>query len=243
MIAGGFRTRRAHGERPARRGPDRRADVRPRVPQCPHRRRGLPSLRRRRGASRLPDRRDRRRGANRGDRSDDTPRRSTRCSLRTVTRVLGCTHHVDGSAALFRSRDPLAGDRRRGQQRRGRRSVHAPPAACPKSHADPRARTRLGSRDGWSCRRLNRRTGRGQSNRTSAGFRGRRVDSPAARTAGLPKAHRDRQDRPPRSGARAHRPRPVVRSALDRDKGTGRGEPSPGVGCCGRGRHSGRRGG
>jgi hypothetical protein len=32
------------------------------VPQCPHRRRGLPSLRRRRGAGRLPDGRDRRRG-------------------------------------------------------------------------------------------------------------------------------------------------------------------------------------
>ena len=177
----------------------------------------------------------------RGDRSDDAPRRPTRCSLRALTGVLGRTDHVDGRTTVFRGCARPTGDRRRGQQRRGRRCVHAPPAACPESHADAGARTRLGSRDGWSCRRLHRRTCRGRGDRTSAGFRGRRVDPPAARAARVPEAHRDRQDRRPGSGARADRSRPVVRSALDRNEGTGRGEPSPDVVRCGRGRHPGRR--
>ena len=166
------------------------------LPQRPHRRRGLPGLRRRRGPGRLPDGRDRRRGADRGDRGDDTPRRSTRRSFRTVTRVLGCTDHADGTC------DPIS----------------APRSSCWRSSAQPTAsRTSRCSRSssgsspidmltrvlglvwglamGGVADRLDRRAGRSsRAIGAAAGVRRRRARFlPLLDAARLPTARRDRQ--------------------------------------------------
>ena len=96
---------RAGSEAPPGRFPDRCADLRPRLPQRPHRRRRIPGLRRRRGSGRLYDGGHRRRWPDRRARSADARRRGRLAvTFGLVARVLGSPDHAPGLVAQPRSR-------------------------------------------------------------------------------------------------------------------------------------------
>ena len=68
--------------------------------------------------------------------------------LRHCPGVLGASDHAHGPRELLRGGDRPVGDRRRCQQRRRRRAVHAAPADHPRRRAHPGPRPRLGPRHG-----------------------------------------------------------------------------------------------
>ena len=121
----------AQPKTPSGRGPDRHADLRPRLPQCPDRRRRIPGLRCRCRSGRLHDSRHRSRWPDRSGRSDDAWRATTCCRLRPRARVLGSADRTHLPLVQSRAGDLPACGCRCCQQRRGCRRLHPAPANRP----------------------------------------------------------------------------------------------------------------
>ena len=131
-LAAGFRAIARQPKTPPGRGADRHAErLRPRLPQCPDRRRRIPGLRCRRRSGRLHDSRHRSWWPGRSSRSDDAWRATTCCRLRPRARVLGSADRAHLPLVPSRAGDLPACDCRCCQQRRGCRRLHPAPANCP----------------------------------------------------------------------------------------------------------------
>ena len=125
--------------------------------------------------------------------------------------------------------DPAARGRRRREQRRGRRRLHAPAADRPRRAAQPRARPGLGSGDGRGCAGFDRGAGSRRRGRAARGLRRRRRDPPRAHAALLaPAAAIDREVAAPGGRARGRLRRAAVRAALARRQGAPRLEADAG---------------